>query len=471
MNSLEKIFISTKRKIETTGRGKMFDCKKHSEEIKKIEEKLQGVAGLKDEITVNRDEIKEIKEKIRSTLDSQIDEDLLDCITYKMVSLGPLTPFMFDDDLEEIMIISSESPVYTFDRNNGMVATDVIIDREEVEEIIKKIARFSGRKINPDNPLLDGRLPDGSRVNATLPGVTPRGSTMTIRKFKRDPLTIVDLIKFKTLNPMVSAFLWLAMEGLGTRASNILLIGGTASGKTTTLNALSVFIPEKDRVLSIEDTLEININHTHWIPMETKLPSPGSQNEITMDDLLKNSLRMRPDRIIVGEVRSSEALTLFTAMNTGHEGCMATLHANSAREAISRLQSHPMNVPDIMIPALDLIIAQNRQMEKGKLVRKIVEIAEISGKEGDTFLMNTLFEYDPKTREIETNIINGKIVREISNLSALSIKEIDKEIEKRSMIIETMVEANLNLKQIYETVQTYNTDPEMALEKLSQYIG
>jgi len=449
----------------------MSDCKKYAEEIKELEKKLSAIEEFKDLLTVNTDEIAEIKEKIRAALNGSIDEALLECLTYKIAGIGSLTPFMFDDDLEEVMVVGSDTPVYTFDRNKGMITTDVVLDRDDLDYIIQKIAKFSGRSINADNPLLDGRLPDGSRVNATLYGVSPRGVTITIRKFKHDPLTILDLIRFNTLNSMVAAFLWLAVEGLGTKPSNIVMVGGTASGKTTTLNACSIFIPKKERVLSIEDTLEISLKHEHWVPMETKPPDSGSQNEITMDDLLKNALRMRPDRIMVGEVRSSEALTLFTAMNTGHEGCMATMHANSARDAVSRLQSHPMNVPDIMIPALDIIVVQARMMEDGKLARKIFEVAEISGKEGDTFLMNTLFEYNPKTREIDTKILNGQIIQELSNLSALSIKEINREIEKRKMLLETMVDANLGYNALYDIVQTYYKDPDKALEKLSQSVN
>ncbi|MFQ5974892.1 MAG: type II/IV secretion system ATPase subunit [Candidatus Hydrothermarchaeales archaeon] len=448
----------------------MPDCKKYIEEIKKLEEKLEGLEEFKDVLTVDKDEIAGLKERIRSTLNSNIGEELLECLTYKKVGIGSLTPFMFDDDLEEVMVIGAENPVYTFSRSTGMIVTDVVMDKDELDDVVKKMAGFSGRIINAEQPLLDGRLPDGSRVNATLHAVTPRGSTITIRKFKREPLTIIDLIKFNTMNSMVAAFLWLAVEGLGTKASNILMVGGTASGKTSTLNAASIFIPRKDRILTIEDTLEIQLLHSHWVPMETKPPDPGSHHEITMDDLLKNVLRMRPDRIMVGEVRASEALTLFTAMNTGHEGCMATLHANSAREALSRLQSPPMSVPDIMIPALDLLIVQTRQMEEGKLVRRISEIAEVSGKEGDTFLMNTLFEYNPKSREIETKILNGKIVKELSDLSALSVKEIDEEIDKRRVILETMADANLGQSETYDIVQTYYEDPDKALEKLSQSV-
>lgn len=445
----------------------MVDCKKYVEEIKKLEEKLGDDERYANILITDEEGIQTAKETIKAAV-GDIDDELLECLTFKKVSLGSLTPLLFDDNLEEIMVIGRDSPAYVFDRTQGMIASDIYINEEDLEHIIKKIARFSGRVVDPDNPLLDGRLPDGSRVNATLKGVTPRGTTMTIRKFRREPLTIIDLIKSETLSSELAAFLWLAIEGLGTKPANMLLIGGTASGKTTTMNAATLFIPRKNRILTIEDTMEISLLHTHWIPMETKPPDPGSKNEITMDDLLKNALRMRPDRMIVGEVRSSEALTLFTAMNTGHEGCMATLHANSAREALSRLQSHPMNVPDMMITALDLIVCQNRQLEGGKLVRRMSEVAEISGREGDTFLMNTLFEYDPTKGEIVTKLLNGKIVQELSELTGFSVKEIDDEINKRKSMLEAMTAADLNQDMVFDIVQTYYEQPDEALEKLYQ---
>ncbi|HDH28765.1 MAG TPA: CpaF family protein, partial [Euryarchaeota archaeon] len=179
-----------------------------------------------------------------------------------------------------------------------------------------------------------------------------------------------------------------------------------------------------------------------------------------------NALRMRPDRIIVGEVRSKEALTLFTAMNTGHDGTMATIHANSGREALSRLQSHPMNVPDMMIPALDLMVVQNRQIKNGKLRRRVMEVLEVAGKEGDVFTTNTLFKYDPKTEKITEGILNGRIIHELSTLTGNSIREINDEIDLRKTIIDAMVEADLPLDGIYSIVQTYYEDKQKALETL-----
>lgn len=436
-------------------------------------EKIDRMAKLDKSIintfAITPEDYTRVKKALMDLLKNTVSESSIESYINERLGLGKLTPLLAMDGLEEIMYIGRDMPVYVFDRKNGMIKTDIYMEEVEVEDVIKRIASYSGRIADSENPLLDGRLPDGSRVNATLTGVTPKGPTITIRKFETKNLSVVDLIKYGTLTPSLTAFLWLAIEGMGgIKPANTLIIGGTASGKTTTLNALSVFIPKRERIVTIEDTLEVRLMHEHWIPMETKPPVHEGANEVTMDELLKNALRMRPDRILLGEVRSKEALTLFTAMNTGHEGTLATIHANAGREAISRLQSHPMNVPDIMIPALDLMVVQNRRLKEGKLVRKVLEVVEIAGKEGDVFATNTLFKYDPKTNEIEQGILNGKIIQELSTLTGHSIKEIDHEIEKRKTIIDVMVEADLSLEDIYSTVQTYYVDSEAALEKLQQ---
>jgi flagellar protein FlaI len=436
-------------------------------ELEKIDRVAKLDKSLANAFVITSEDYKRIKKSLKKLLKNTVSEESIDRYISERLGVGKLTPFISNEALEEIMIIGGSGPIYVFDRKEGMTKTDVYISEEEVDAVIRRIAKFSNRLVNPENPLLDGRLPDGSRVNATLTGVTPKGPTITIRKFKARSLTVVELIQFGTLTSTLVAFLWLTIEGMGgIKPANTLIIGGTASGKTTTLNALSVFIPKRERVVSIEDTLEIRIMHEHWIPMETKIPLHESGNEITMDELLKNALRMRPDRILVGEVRSKEALTLFTAMNTGHEGTMATIHANSGREALSRLQSHPMDVPDIMIPALDLMVVQNRQIKDGKLQRKAMEVLEVAGKEGDVFTTNTLFKYDPKKGSITEGILNGRIVHELSQLTGKSIREINEEIEMRQTIIDAMVEADLPLDGIYNIVQTYYEDSNKALEIL-----
>lgn len=221
------------------------------------------------------------------------------------------------------MVIGTNRPVYVWHRRFNMCKTNVIFDSDrDILNIIERIAREVGRRIDQQSPLLDARLPDGSRVNATIPPISLDGPTITIRKFKRDPLTIIDLIKYGTMSSEVAAFLWVLVDGLGVKPANVLVAGGTGSGKTTTLNSLGMFIPPSERVISIEDTAELQLPVEHWVRLETRPPNLEGKGEVTMDDLVRNTLRMRPDRIIVGEVRGPEARTMFTAMNTGHNGAL-----------------------------------------------------------------------------------------------------------------------------------------------------
>jgi flagellar protein FlaI len=424
---------------------------------------------FKDAFFTDKDNLDRITEEIKFSLDGKFADDAIDCYVNTKISIGPLTPLVLKEDLEEIMVIGEDNPVYVFHKEDGMFATDIQLPESEARKIIRRIAWFSGRDFGPSNPLLDGRLPDGSRANATLSAITPRGSTLTIRKFDIEPLTVLDLLRYKTFDNKVASFMWLAVEGLNFKPANVAVIGGTASGKSTTLNALSSFMPGEDRIVSIEDTLEINIKHNHWIPMETRPPDQEGK-EVKMDDLLKNALRMRPDRIIVGEVRGAEALTLFTAMNTGHDGCLATLHANSAKEALNRLQTPPMEVPEVMIGALDLIIAQKRFTHGGKLRRIVFEVVEIGGREGDTILTNTIFKYDPAKGKVEANILNGRYIQELSALSNLSIKELNEEMYKRELLLELMVDYDLTHTDIHRFVQSYYHNPYSTMEELESTI-
>lgn len=445
-----------------------LDCGKYNSDVDKITIELGE--KYEDVFVITEPDILAIKEEIKKDIVFPADDKAIDCYIYDNLSMGKLTPFLMNDNLEEVMVIGPESPVYILDREEGPVTTDVYLTEEETRVLIQRVSQFSSRAVNAANPLLDGRLPDGSRVNATYSKVSPKGSTITIRKFGVEPLTVLHLLRQGTLSPKLCAFLWLAVDGLGRKPANIMIIGGTASGKTTTLNALSSFIPDDNRIISIEDTLEINIRHKHWIPMETAPPNQEGNNEVTMNALLKNTLRMRPDRLIVGEVRAEEASTLFTAMNTGHDGCLATIHANSAREALTRLQGPPMNVPDMMIPALDIIVAQKRFVDKGKLRRVVVEVAEVSGKEEDVFLTNTLFTFDAKTGKIESKILNGRIIRDLSDFTGLTIKELDDEMYKRELVLELMMDFNLTQKDIHKFVQDYYSNKYETLETLHDEI-
>jgi len=312
-----------------------------------------------------------------------------------------------------------------------MMITEISLSEPEIRQIINKIANYVQRKIDTETPILDARLPNGSRVNATIPPVTADGSTLTIRKFQKEQLTILNLIESNTISSHLASFLWINIDGYDIRPSNILISGGTSSGKTTTLNTLTSFIPPNERIITIEDTLELQIPHEHVIRTETRPPNIEGKGEINMDILLKNSLRQRPDRIIVGEVRSKEAITLFGALNTGHSG-MGTLHANSSQETISRLTNPPMNVPTIMINSIDIILMQNRiyHPEKG-IIRRITEVSEVVGMEMGKIQLNKIYQYDYSLDRLKYTAINSKALNNIASMKGMTMKEITKEIERR----------------------------------------
>ncbi|MPW38790.1 secretion system protein [Thermococcus sp. 101 C5] len=267
--------------------------------------------------------VKNIMRELAPAISEARMEVLVNLVVQNMIGYGKLDPLVRDDNLEEVMVIGTRRPVYVWHRKFYMCKTNIFFDDErEILNIIERIARQVGRRIDQQTPLLDARLPDGSRVNATIRPVSLDGPTLTIRKFKKDPLTIIDLLKYGTFNLEVASLLWIFIDGLGVKPANVLVAGGTGSGKTTTLNSLAMFIPPSERVISIEDTAELQLPIEHWVRLETRPPNIEGKGEITMDDLVKNTLRMRPDRIIVGEVRGPEARTMFTAMNTGHNGAL-----------------------------------------------------------------------------------------------------------------------------------------------------
>ncbi|WP_394355150.1 CpaF family protein [Thermococcus sp.] len=396
-------------------------------------------------------------------------EVLSEIIVQGMIGYGKLDSFVRDDNLEEIMVIGSRRPVYVWHRRFNMCKTNVTFQEDrEVLNIIERIARQVGRRIDQQSPLLDARLPDGSRVNATIPPISLDGPTLTIRKFKKDPLTIIDLIKYGTMNTEIAALLWLFVDGLGVKPANILVAGGTSSGKTTTLNSLAMFIPPSERVISIEDTAELQLPVEHWVRLETRPPNIEGRGEVTMDDLVKNTLRMRPDRIIVGEVRGPEARTMFTAMNTGHDGCMSTVHSNSARETIVRLESPPMNVPRIMIPALDIIIMQVRFHSRKKgTIRRITEIAEVSGMEGESVQLNKLYKYDPAKDELLPTGVPSRVINDLSHHTGMSVTELDLEKEKRRIILDWMIERGIrSIEEVGHYLRMFYIDEETLLKKI-----
>ena len=402
----------------------------------------------------------------------RIPNEYLDNLSRKLlrdiIGYGKIDSLIQDDELEEIMIIGINKPVYVYHRKHGMMKTNIRYDDEqELTDLIDSMARQINRRIDKESPILDGRLRDGSRINATIPPVSADGPSLTIRKFKKDPLTIIDLINSKTLSLELAAFLWLCFDGLGVRSANAIISGGTSSGKTTTLNALASFINPKERIITIEDTLELQIPHEHVIRMETRPSNVENKGELTMNDLVKNSLRQRPDRIIVGEVRAEEAITLFTALNTGHSG-FGTLHSNSARETITRLTTNPMSVPKIMIQAIDFIIMQKRiYTPSGVSYRRISEVAEVVGSEEGVIQLNKIFEWNPETDSIENVSISSKTLTQIANLSGKSLYEINKEIENRELLLKHMVNQNIHRENEVNTIlEMYYANPQKVLNRI-----
>jgi len=409
-------------KSKTTGRM----SKKEEKEYQKIKEKLIQLKVNDKTPNIQTNEIKNL-----ITTKSTNSKKIIDKLTNDLKGYGKINPLLKDDNLEEIMIIGKNKPVYVYHRNQGMMITEISLSEPEIRQIINKIANYVQRKIDTETPILDARLPNGSRVNATLPPVTADGSTLTIRKFRKEQLTILNLIESNTISSHLASFLWINIDGYDIRPSNILISGGTSSGKTTTLNTLTSFIPPNERIITIEDTLELQIPHEHVIRTETRPPNIEGKGEINMDILLKNSLRQRPDRIIVGEVRSKEAITLFGALNTGHSG-MGTLHANSSQETISRLTNPPMNVPTIMINSIDIILMQNRiyHPEKG-IIRRITEVSEVVGMEMGKIQLNKIYQYDYSLDRLKYTAINSKALNNIASMKGMTMKEITKEIERR----------------------------------------
>jgi pilus assembly protein CpaF len=313
-------------------------------------------------------------------------------ITSNILGYGPIEPFLADDSITEVMV-NNHRTVYV-ERKGQIEETDVQFASERhLLQVIDRIVAQTGRRIDESSPMVDARLPDGSRVNAIIPPLSITGPSLTIRKFSRDPLTIDDLVSFGTLSHQAAAFLEACVAG----KLNILVSGGTGTGKTTMLNVLSSFIPEKERIVTIEDAAELKLSQKHVVSLEARPPNIEGKGQISIRDLVRNALRMRPDRIIVGECRGAEAVDMLQAMNTGHDGSLTTIHANSPRDALARTETLVLTagfdlplkaIRDQISSAFDLIIHTQRLVD-GR--RRITHITEVGGMEGDVITLSDIF--------------------------------------------------------------------------------
>ncbi|PKN99881.1 MAG: type II secretion system protein E [Chloroflexi bacterium HGW-Chloroflexi-4] len=356
-----------------------------SVDVTEINEVRKTIQNLFDQILVEENFVLSRTEKTR----------LFDQIVAEILGLGPLQPLLEDDTITEIMVNGAKD-IYVERRGKLQRVPLTFESNEHVMRIIERIVAPLGRRIDESSPYVDARLPDGSRVNAVIPPISLIGPILTIRKFSKNPFTVDQLIQFGSLTTEALQFLDAAVKS----RINIVISGGTGSGKTTLLNVLSSFIPSDERILTIENAAELQLRQEHVITLESRPANIEGKGEITIRDLVVNALRMRPDRIIVGEIRDEAAIDMLQAMNTGHDGSMTTLHSNSPRDTLSRLETMVMmagmDIPmrairEQVSSAIDLVVHQER-MRDG--TRKVVNITEVTGMEGDVITMTDVFVYE-----------------------------------------------------------------------------
>ena len=382
------------------------------------------------------------------------------------IYLGKIEPLMRDHMVEEISCDGTNIPLYIWHREFESIPTNILFETDkELNNFARKVSYMSGKHVSMANPIVDAALPDGSRINLTLGHeITKRGSTFTIRRFRADPITIVDLIKFQTMSADIAAYLWYVAE----KNSTMLVAGGTASGKTTALNALASFIRPGQKIVTIEDTQELNLPHENWIPAVSRQNfTDGQIGEINQYDLLRAALRQRPDIIIVGETRGREAYTLFQAMATGHGG-FSSIHADSVEATLTRLASSPMDIPKTLIAnTLDLIYLQLKLRVKDKSVRRVIQISEIAGLDEKTGEIRTheIFKWDPHT---DTHTYGGDsiVLNKIKERHGESDEQINYELSKRKLAIEWMVKNNIREhKEVSNNIREFYADPERFSER------
>ncbi|MHA1991834.1 MAG: type II/IV secretion system ATPase subunit [Candidatus Hodarchaeales archaeon] len=428
-----------------------------------------------DIVELQKDYLKgKMKKLIKSNRKYKVDdgtfEKLLYHVSRDLLGFGIIDPLLRDHNIEDISCDGTRVPLYVWHREYESIKTNLRFETDkELDNFVIKVAQRSGRHISVANPLLDSALPDGSRINCTYSNeVTMRGSTFTIRKFKEDPLTIVDMINYNTIDENIASFYWYALEN----QKSILIAGGTASGKTSLLNSLAMFIKPGAKIVSIEDTPELNIPHDNWIPAIARQGFGGyntdgsRRGEVNMYDLLRAAVRQRPDFLFVGEVRGSEAYTLFQAMATGHTG-MGTIHGDSAQGIIRRLESEPMNIPRALIQSLNIIAVQRRVRREQKHLRRTVEVVEVIEVDqlNEDLVTNKIFQWDG-AEDAFVSFGKSYVLNSISDFYGMGETQLEDELENRKTVLRWLVKTKRrSYKDVAEAVLNYYNDPYSTIDR------
>ncbi|HII39372.1 TPA: CpaF family protein [Candidatus Micrarchaeota archaeon] len=366
-------------------------------------------------------------------------EGISHAVAAKMHGFHVIQPLFEDFDLEEIMVNGVKKPVMVVHRKHGVCRSDLqFASDKEYREFLMQVCGANA------SHYYDGRLPDGSRINVMFPPTVSEPAA-TIRRFSRNQLTLIDLISNRTLSPELGGFLWTCVDGLGSLPLNILVVGGPASGKTSTLKSIAALIPPHERVITVEDTREISLPACEdWIALE-------ATDKISLDELLRNTLRMRPDRLLVGEVRGSEAITLFTAMNVGQRGVIGTMHAYTAREAVKRLENAPMNVPRSLIPLVNVIIVQQKiPSSTGAAIRRVTQVSEVSAMD-EQISLNEIFKWDDELQEINRTDVPITLYERLAKASRTTISAVSAEVESRSRVLEYLREKGVSTQKDFNS--------------------
>ena len=417
-----------------------------------------------------QEQTEEVEEVEKPPLDEQSKDTIYYHIFRDFLGYGRIDILMHDDGIEDISCDGPEPPIFIHHRKYEAIETNIYFgSEEELNSFVVRLCQVSGKQISIFSPIVDGKLPDGSRLQSTLSRTVTKNSTFTIRRFKENPLTPIDLLKFQSLSVEMAAYFWMAIEN----GASILFCGGTASGKTTALNALLLFVPSSHKIVSIEDTREVNIPHKNWIAGTTRkgfstTEDSKSGKDIDMFDLIRAALRQRPRVIIVGEVRGREAYSLFQAMATGHTA-YATVHASTIHTLIQRLENPPVSLPRALLTSLDVIVFQNSVPIGGKMVRRMTSVTEVIKLDSDTnqLIFMAPFTWVSKTDDRFESSKTSKILNKIKQQNDWTDEQLEEELENRMIVLQWMMKKNVRSYQDFgRIIADYQKFPDEVLKKV-----